>query len=186
MSEFPLYMLQNPRKWQKQSGNLLMGHPVIIENEWNTTLAARCLHPPLVPGLHMWGWLSLQLQYPHFLGSGGRQPPAARVSILGPALLRSSDAGLSSWLLQTLRRRRHFQHSINHLYFISSIPSGALVVRKCIGTLVSCNLVEKMTAGSGLSTPHFSNISLDRFRIIWSPKPETSSPTLSSLWNETF
>ena len=110
-------------------------------------------------------------------------PPAASRQSPSWAPL-SCDHQMPGQLLAPANPRqhsRHFPHSINYLYFISSIPTGALVVRKCIGTLVSCNLVEKMTAGSGLSTPHFSNISLDRFRIIWSPKPETSSPTLSSL-----
>ena len=111
-------------------------------------------------------------------------PPAASRQSLHPGPRSPAIIRCRAQLLAPANPRqhwRHFPHSINYQYFISSIPTGALVVRKCIGTLVSCNLVEKMTAGSGLSTPHFSNISLDRFRIIWSPKPETSSPTLSSL-----
>ena len=84
------------------------------------------------PGLHMWGWLSLQLQYPHFLGSGGRQPPAARVSILGPApvIIRCRAQLLAPANPQ--QHWRQFPHSINYPHFISSFPSGALVVRKCM------------------------------------------------------
>ena len=90
---------------------------------------------PGSPGLHMWGWLSLQLQYPHFLGSGGRQPPAATVSILGPApvIIRCRAQLLApANPQQHWRHWRQFPHSINYPHFISSFPSGALVVRKCM------------------------------------------------------
>ena len=40
MSEVPLYVLQNPRKWQKQSGNLLMGHPVGTLNQAKALVGA--------------------------------------------------------------------------------------------------------------------------------------------------
>ena len=149
---------------------------MIIENEWNPILAARCLHTPLV--------CTCEGDYhssSSILTSSGRVAASRQSPSWAPL---SCDHQMPGQLLAPANPRQHsrqFPHSINYLHFISSIPSGALVVRKCIGTLVSCNLVEKMTAGSGLSTPHFSNISLDRFRIIWSPKPETSSPTLSSL-----
>ena len=96
--------------WKMQLDNMLTGRDhnefygarlridliIIIENEWNTVLAARCcVQAPLV--------CTCEGDYhssSSILTSSGRVAP--RVSILGPALLRSSDAGLSSWLLQTL------------------------------------------------------------------------------------
>ena len=146
-------------------------------------MAARCcLHTPLVCTCEGDYHSSSSILTSSGRVAASRQPPES--PSWAPL---SCDHQMPGQLLAPANPRqhsRHFPHSINYQYFISSIPTGALVVRKCIGTLVSCNLVEKMTAGSGLSTPHFSNISLDRshkalFRIIWSPKPQTSSSTLS-------
>ena len=106
---------------------------------------------PGSPGLHMWGWLSLQLQYPHFLGSGGPQSlhpgPRSLAIIRCRAQLLAPANPQQHW--------RQFPHSINYPHFISSFPSGALVVRKCMINRIHLKRILP-------DCLYFTNISLDR------------------------
>ena len=107
---------------------------IIIENEWNTVLAARCcVQAPLV--------CTCEGDYhssSSILTSSGRvavspQPPESPSWARSLAIIRCRAQLLApANPQQHWRHWRQFPHSINYPQFISSFPSGALVVRKCM------------------------------------------------------
>ena len=107
---------------------------IIIENEWNTVLAARCcVQAPLV--------CTCEGDYhssSSILTSSGRVAPSPSRHSLHPGPRSLAIIRCRAQLLapanpqQHWRHWRQFPHSINYQHFISSFPSGALVVRKCM------------------------------------------------------
>ena len=135
----------------------------IIKNEWNTVLAARCcVQAPLV--------CTCEGDYhssSSILTSSGRVAPAPSRQSLHPGPRSLAIIRCRAQLLAPANPQQHwrqFPHSINYPHFISSFPSGALVVRKCMINRIHLKRILP-------DCLYFTNISLDRshkalFRIM--------------------